>query len=193
MKRPSTAVAAFIGVCATLPVVAEVLTETAADSGARSWILRDDPLELRLQQLTLDQTRAFYLGRGFDAAETERIAHGCVFQTVVRNTGASGNIVLDLTRWRLETTGGSRPIKLKREWDREFEARGIPPSARIAFRWATFPTEQQFDPSDYNWGMTTFGLPPGSRFDLSLQWRVDEQPRQALIESMICAEETETP
>lgn len=187
------AVAGLIGLCAIPPGAAGVLTETAADSGARSWILRDGPLELRLTQLTLDQTRAFYLGRGFDAAEAERIAHGCVFQTVVRNVGAAGRVDVDLARWRLETAGGRRPIKLKREWDREFEARGTPPSARIAFRWATFPTEQSFDSSDYNWGMTTFGLPPGSSFDLALRWQVDGQPQQALIESMVCAEETETP
>ena len=192
MKRLAAA-AALIGLCATLPAAAEVLTETAADSGARSWILRDSPLELRLQQLTLDQTRAFYLGRGFDAAEAERIAHGCVFQTVARNIGAAGSIALDLAQWRLETADGPRPIKLKHAWDQEFEARGTPPSARIAFRWATFPTEQSFDPSDYNWGMTTFGLPPGSSFDLSLQWRVDGHPQQALIKSMVCAEETEPP
>jgi len=193
MKRLAAAATTLIGLCATLPAAAEVLTETAADSGARSWILRDGPLELRLQQLTLDQTRAFYLGRGFDAAAAERIAHGCVFQTVARNIGAAGSVALDLAHWRLETAGGPRPIKLKHEWDQEFEAGGTPPSARIAFRWATFPTEQSFDPSDYNWGMTTFGLPPGSSFDLSLQWRVDGHPQQALIKSMSCAEETETP
>ncbi len=192
MKRLA-ATTTLIGLCTTLPAAAEVLTETVVDSGARSWVLRDGPLELRLQQLTLDQIRAFYLGRGFDAAEAERIAHGCVFQTVARNIGTAGSIALNLAHWRLETAGGPRPIKLKREWNQEFQARGTPPSARIAFRWATFPTEQSFDPSDYNWGMTTFGLPPGTRFDLALQWWVDGQPQQTLIKSMSCAEETEPP
>lgn len=192
MKRISAA-AALIGLYAILSAAADVATETAADTGARSWILRDGPLELRLQQLTLDQTRAFYLGRGFNAAEAERISLGCVFQTIARNIGTEGSIALDLARWRLMTASGPRPIKLKREWDREFEARGTPPAARIAFRWATFPTEQSFNPSDYNWGMTTFGLPPGSRFDLSLHWRIDGQPREAFIKSMSCAEETAPP
>jgi len=49
-------------------------------------------------------------------------------------------------------------------------------AARIAFRWATFPTEQTFDAGgDYNWGMISIGLTPGDKFDLKVNWTEDKQ------------------
>ena len=193
MERSSTVTAAFVMLCTLHVGATELTTGTVAESGVRNWTLRDSPLEIKLQQLTLDQTRAFYLGRGFTAAEADRIALGCVFQTVVRNIGTKGTVTLNLARWRLQYAGAIRPIKLKQEWDREFEVAGSSNAARIAFRWATFPTEQEFEPTDYNWGMTTFGLPPGSLFDLTLHWLVDGEPNQALIQSVQCAGESMSP
>ena len=193
MNPIGLAAAALIGLSAVPPAVAEVVTETDAETGARSWTMREAPLELLFKQLTLDQVRAFYLGREFDAVEADRIAHGCVFQTVARNIGSTGGITLDQKLWRLKTADRLLPIKLKEEWDREFAARGVSTAARIAFRWATFPTEQVFGTSDYIWGMTTFGLPPHSKFDLQLQWEVDGQSREAWVRSMECSGESEPP
>ena len=113
MERSGTAVAILAVLCALHVAAAELATGTVAETGVRNWTLHDPPLELKLQQLTLDQARAFYLGRGFTAAKAERIALGCVFQTVVRNSGRAGTITLDLAQWRLQNSGNTRPIKLK--------------------------------------------------------------------------------
>jgi hypothetical protein len=51
------------------------------------------------------------------------------------------------------------------------------------------PTCQHFEPGDYNWGMTSYGLPPGSRFDLKLKIELDGKPVEALIEGLQCAPE----
>ena len=51
------------------------------------------------------------------------------------------------------------------------------------------PTRQHFEPGDYNWGMTSYGLPPGSRFDLRLRITVGGKPLEALVEGLECAPE----
>ena len=58
---------------------------------------------------------------------------------------------------------------------------------RVAFRWATFPTQQSFEAGgDYNWGMISFGLPPGSVFDLQLVWRQDNIVKTQWIKQIEC-------
>ena len=176
-----------------LPAVAEVL-HGRDENDLQSWELRQGALSLKLIQRTPDQTRAFFLARGFPRETANDIATACVLQTIGRNLGGTEKPVslgYDLHDWRVRYKGELRPIRLKEDWAEAWKSHPeIPEAARIAFRWATFPTRQQFEPGgDYNWGMTSFGLPPGSRFDLQLRWRENGQPKSAWIENLQCPQD----
>ncbi len=165
---------------------------TDPDTGLSSWKLSAPPFELELVQRLPDQTRAFFLARGFPRDVTERIARACVFQTIGRNIGEPGrspSVRIDLHEWRVHTDEGKRPLLLKELWLEQWARNGaVDRSGRIAFRWATFPTEQAFEPrGDYNWGMITFGPEPGTRFDLKVVWHEGDRLRSAWIEDLECA------
>jgi len=171
------------------------VTRETDEYGLQSWHLEQGALSLKLIQRLPDQTRAFFLARGFPKAVADDIALSCVLQTIGRNRSTPDQPVslgYDLHDWRLRLPDGSRRhIRFKEDWDAAWNGDPeIPQAARIAFRWATFPTTQQFEPGgDYNWGMTSFGLPPGSRFDLELQWQENGRPQSALIEDITCPQD----
>ena len=172
-------------------VAAEVSTDVDPDSGLARWHFRDGALSLELVQRLPDQTRAFFLGRGFDADSADRFARACVFQAIVRNStpaDAPGpTLEIDLGQWHIEPGNGpEKPLPLESEWQQAWVASGQLERARIAFRWALFPTLQVFHPGDYNWGMIPFGPAPGSRIDVDLEWHEDGHPRQGGIQGVEC-------
>jgi peroxiredoxin len=79
---------------------AEVSTGRDADSGRLSWTWAGDGVSIQLVQLLPDQTRAFFIGRGFDRAAADRIGRACVFQTIFRNDGEQA-VQYDLSGWTL--------------------------------------------------------------------------------------------
>jgi hypothetical protein len=170
------------------PLSASAGVEEGVDPNTdlRSWAWREQGVSLELKQILPDQTRAFFLGRGFSAEAADRIGLACVFQTIFRNGGERA-IDYDLKDWSLLQRGERRPLRTREVWDAEWEAGGIGQGPRIAFRWALLPTVQHFEPGDYNWGMTSFGLAPGERFDLSMGVRMGGRPITATIEGVICA------
>lgn len=178
------------GFLSAAPGFARVMQHIDPENGLKSWRLDKDGFELELIQRLPDQTRGFFLARGFPPEVADQIGKGCVFQTIVRNTADAANpVTLDLTQWRLHQGGPAMPIKLKEDWLKAWLQGAVPDAARTAFRWALFPTEQTFAPGDYAWGMTSFGLPPGSRFDLTLVWVAAGQTRSVVMQNMQCPED----
>jgi len=167
-------------------ISAEVETGHDPDTGLASWTWHHEEVSIQLVQRLPDQTRAFFLARGFSAAAAELIGGACVFQTIFRNDGERP-VSYDLGEWMIHHNGEDRGLRTRGVWDREWQARGIDQPARIAFRWSLLPTVQRFEPGDYNWGMTSFGLPPGERFDLSLRISLDGQQVADKIPAIICA------
>ena len=166
------------------------------EAGLPYWAWESPPVEIRLIQRLPDQTRGFFLARGFSSAAADRIARSCIFQSIQRNRagGADAPVLgVDLTQWRILLADGqgstARSLALKEEWDREWVAAGESDRARVAFRWSLFPTRQTFRGGDYNWGMVSLGLPPGTHFDLRLAWTLDGEPQEALLRGLICAPE----
>lgn len=159
-------------------------------TGLGNWSLIDHELHLQLIQRLPDQTRAFFLARGFSPSIANEIATQCVFQTIVRHNLVEKNtkaITLPLPEWRIIHNNQQRQIKLKEQWDKQWTAEDVSMASRLAFRWATFPTEQTFEPTgDNNWGMISFGLPPGTTFTLIVKWRVGKQHRSAKVEAIQC-------
>ncbi len=194
---PKTALASTLAasaLVATLPTLGDI--ETRRDeNGLKSWTLRDGALELQLIQRLPDQTRAFFLARGFPSAEADRIARACVFQIIGKNVATASDphdLRIDLRQWRIRYSDGTAPIKLKERWAQEWPDE-VPQAARIAFRWATFPTDQVYHPADdHNWGMASLGPPPGSRVDLKVVWYQDGVKKQATVEDVICPVDLET-
>jgi hypothetical protein len=167
-------------------VSAEVVTGEDPDTGLLSWAWRHQGVSVELVQRLPDQTRAFFLGRGFGGEAADLIGRSCVFQTIFRNDGQRP-VAYDLADWSVRRGGEDTGLLTREVWDRQWEARDVGQAQRIAFRWSLLPTVQRFESGDYNWGMTSFGLPPGERFDLSLTVSLDGTPITAEIPKVVCA------
>ncbi len=164
-------------------------------SGLSVWTFNDNGLELTLKQAFPEQIRAFYLARGFPKATAEKIAKSCMFQTIVKNSLQKGDpIHMDQTLWQVKTNKQTRGIKLKSIWDKEWKNnKQIKHSARLAYRWATFPTKQTFEPKgDYNWGMTCFDLQPGTKFAVEVVWKLGDTQKSAWVDDLSCAQDSNT-
>ncbi len=168
---------------------ATVVRSADEETGLVKWHFTSDDLEIELIQRLPDQTRGFFLARGFSSEVTDEIATSCVLQTIVRNRGLAGAgvpIVIDLGQWRMVQAGRSGGIRLKEAWIASWPEDRVSEAARLAFRWATFPTTQEFLPGDYNWGMTAYGLPPGAVFDLNVVWQQGGQTQDGWIRGIEC-------
>lgn len=169
---------------------AEVTTGVDEVAGLPYWELREPGMSLRLVQRHPDQTRAFFLARGFSTTEVELIAQSCVFQTVFRNMApadSKGVLEYDLRTWRVHTGEQSQTMRMREDWAQIWASKDVAKPARIAFEWALFPTQQVYHPGDYNWGMSVFGLPSDSRFDLMLNWQQFGTVHNARIPNIHCA------
>ncbi len=177
-----------------LPLLALAQTQRRVDpqTGLVGWKLQQGHFELEVVQRLPDQTRAFFLARGFPGAEADRVAVHCVMQTIVRNTGQPGEapaIRVNLNEWRVMHKGVIRPLRHKEAWLAEWANNDrVPKAAQLAFRWSTLPTEQTYEPrGDYNWGMTLYDLPPGESFDLYVVWHAGERRHAAWLRGVQCA------
>lgn len=157
-----------------------------AATGAETWRVQAHGVTLRLTQILPDQARAFYLNRGFKAEDVEPYATACVYMTVLRNDAAPGGLHFRLADWRVRASGEERSPRPVEDWMALWQTRGLSEPARIAFRWAQFPPEQEYEPGEWNQGMLAVGLTPGSRFDLLARWRVGEQIYEGVLTDVRC-------
>jgi hypothetical protein len=174
------------------PVSAKGTVLTGTDEGAQLpfWEWRSDTVSLRLVQRLPDQTRAFFMARGFNKQHAEQIAQSCIFQTVYKNIAPATSqriIKYDLSNWRVLHNGKVQTLKLRESWEEEWRSKNVPPSAVIAFTWSLIPTQQSYQPQDYNWGMTAYNLPPGTRFDLKMVWTQEGVEHTDVIKNIECA------
>ena len=160
------------------------------------WQLRAEAMTFRLVQRLPDQTRAYFSGRGFSKKDTEFIAGHCFFQTIFTNTASTDNqhlLQYDASKWLVLYKNKLQPLVLREDWQTLWQQRKAKESQRIAFNWSLLPTRQQYQPSDYNWGMTVFKLPHGATFDLKLFWTLDGKEQNAKIERLQCAKDVYIP
>jgi hypothetical protein len=175
------------GVSSALGVAwAEVATGIDEETGLKSWAWHTNGVSVQLVQRLPDQTRAFFMGRGFSAEAADIIGQACVFQTIFRNDSKQA-VSYDLGKWEVIHQNNRLPLQVRETWDGRWQTLGVSQSARIAFRWSLLPTRQRFEPGDYNWGMTSFGLVPGERFDLALTIDHGGYPVNARILAVECA------
>lgn len=174
---------------------AEVTTGIDEQAQLPYWQLDDDMMSLRLVQRLPIQSRAFFLARGFTHEQAARIADSCVFQTVFRNrshqTDHPSPLRYRLDDWIVHHGGGEQGLATREYWAGIWEREGVAKPVRLAFEWALYPTVQEYQPGDYNWGMSLFNLKPGSRFDLEVHWEQSGERHSAVIPGMRCAMDTD--
>jgi hypothetical protein len=179
----------------SLAAAVTLSTGVDAQAGLPYWQIEDEGMSLRLVQRMPDQSRAFFMARGFSAEQVEQVAGRCVFQTVFRNLSHTRNSSpLHYTQlgWQVRGPEGSAAIMTRERWKTLWVEQGAPSAARIAFEWSLLPTEQTYEPGDYNWGMTMIDLPPGTAFDLELVWEQFGETRATTIEELQCATDLPT-
>lgn len=179
---------ALMWLTATMPgwVSAAIITSADEQTGLRTWEWRETGFSIQLVQRLPDQTRAFFQGRGFNSADADYIAKACVFQTIFRNDG-NRPLNYSLEDWRISYQGEHRRLLTREGWNEKWRDSEPSQAARIALHWALLPTRQQFAPGDYNWGMTSFDLPPGESFDLDLVLALDGNSITQTITGIVCA------
>lgn len=169
---------------------AQVTNGTDESTKLPFWELNQGNVTFRLVQRLPDQSRGFFEARGFKKPDAELIAQSCVFQTIIKNNAdATSTVVVsyDASDWRIENNGQTRSLILREEWEKIWHKRKVSEAAKIAFEWALIPTKQRYLPQDYNWGMTLYGLAPGSKFNLKLTWSENGKQQSASINDITCA------
>ena len=167
-------------------VAAEVIVSKEEQTNLNIWEWREAGISIQLIQRTPDQTRAFFQARDFSSPDSDIIAKTCVFQIIFRNDGDQ-SLSYNLNDWQVSNQGNQHSVLTREHWNKIWEQSEASQAAQIAFRWALIPTKQQFEPGDYNWGMTSFGLPPGEIFDLTLQVTVGGNTISGNIADIVCA------
>jgi hypothetical protein len=107
--------------------------------------------------------------------------------TVLRNDGAPGEVAFRLADWRVVAGGKEKPPLQMEEWMAVWQSLGLAEPARIAFRWAQFPPEQEYAPGEWNQGMLSTGLAPDARFDLIARWSVAGRTYEGKLDNVRCA------
>jgi hypothetical protein len=184
-----------LAACAPVCAQGDITTGIDAEANLPYWEYTAPGMSVRLVQRLPDQTRAFFMARGFGRDAVERIARSCVFQTVFQNTSnasAPDALEYDLRDWVVQSGERRQRMMTREDWAAIWAEQGAPKPARIAFEWALFPTRQTYNPGDYNWGMSIFGLEPGNHFDLTLVWTQYGERHTARIEELRCAPDSPT-
>jgi hypothetical protein len=185
--RTASATVTVVAVLGGSPSSAEPV-RVDSETGAATYETQAHGVNVSLTQLLPDQVRAFYVARGFDLDDADVFAEACVYMTVLRNDTAPGELDFRLSDWEVEHKGETRALPPLDDWLAQWEARGVPDSARLAFRWAQFPAEQSYAPGEWNQGMLATGLPPGSRFDLIARWTIADQTYEGRLDDVRCTD-----
>lgn len=167
--------------CASVVGAADVKTQpSSATQAARGGIT------VKATALTQDSARAFYQARGFSYDAITPYAEACGFAFEFRNTGKTV-VQVKLADWSAAGKAGSTRFTLPDEWDAEWVRRGATEPARIAFRWAQFPTEQEFAPGDWIMGMAALERRIAGPFRLILHFSDKSRQHEIAIDNVTCA------
>jgi len=160
-------------------------------TGLKSWLWDNNGFYLELTQRLPDQTRGYFESRGFDRASTEIAGTSCIFQTMIKNSGTDPSVVItaDLNEWQVISGEMKKSMLLREYWQKLWLDRNQSESAKIAFEWSLLPTKVEYKINDYNWGMSGYGLPPGSHFDLEFSWYSNGEKFSGRINDVVCPDD----
>ncbi|MBL3590034.1 MAG: hypothetical protein JMN24_09610 [gamma proteobacterium endosymbiont of Lamellibrachia anaximandri] len=181
----------------TASAAGSATTGSDPETGLAFWRYEAEGILFELNQRLPDQTRAFFQARGFDTDTANQFATSCVFQSRLLNTAVAGGASLqfNLNEWRVISGNKSSSMATTDDWMPRWKKQSIGQAARIAFKWSLLPSEQTYAPGDYNWGMTSYDQPPGTRFNLTLVWHREGKRESATIRNIECPADSpqETP
>jgi len=190
---PALFIIVFSILSSTQTVADESVIERGEDpeTGLKHWLFDNNGFYLKLTQRLPDQTRAYFEARGFDQDSVEIAATSCLFQTMIKNTGKDFGVTVnaELSDWKVVSGGNSKSMLLREYWQKLWLDRKQSQSARVAFEWSLLPSRMKYDVNDYNWGMSSYGLPPGSRFDLLFSWTRKGIKYNGKISDVICPDD----
>lgn len=157
-------------------------------TGITTWEINTQGVNFSLTQILPEQARAFYVNRGFTLQQSESFASSCVYMTVMRNENAAGTVHFIKGNWSVVTNKKSHPLVSVESWVKKLKKQKVNKQALLAFRWAQFPPEQEFEPGgDWNQGMLSIGLPAGRLFDLVVRWDINGKPYETKLLGVHCA------
>lgn len=168
----------------------EALQSIDIDSatGVKTWETHAHGVHLLLRQILPEQAQAFYLNRGFTLQQVEAYTSSCIYMAVLRNDNAPGAIHFISNDWSVLVDGKPHALVSVDSWVQRLTNDKVKKSALVAFRWAQFPPEQEYAPGgDWNQGMLSVGLPPGTRFDVIANWDLDGKMYAAKLQGVQCA------
>lgn len=151
-----------------------------------SWNAARNGVEIKVSALKREQSAAFYQARGFAAETVAPYTAACGFAFELRNTGKS-SVRLRLADWRAAGKAGGARFTLPDDWDAEWQRRGATEPARVAFRWAQFPAEQEFAPGDWIMGMATLERRLAGPFRLTLRFSEKQRQHEIALDNVTCA------
>ncbi len=163
---------------------ADAANDADSDAEIREW--SGDGISVLVKPLAADPVQAFLLGRGFASDKARSYASYCVFRVVLRYA-ADAPMHYDLRDWSIKSESGRTLLLKPREaWLQEWQSAPPRAAARMGFEFSQLPTRQTLAKGDTVLGMSAVPLPPGSRFDLLLNWTVAGKSQNAIIEGIRC-------
>jgi hypothetical protein len=143
---------------------------------------------------TVDQTAAFYSGRGFPPAMIGRFTDVCFITVGMRHT-RDDVVWLEPARWRVRDAHGGAVTRLDRAyWDRQWDALAAPRASRATFGWTLLPESRDMQPGESVGGNITVRRPVGP---LSIEFHFltgkskDGTDVVARIDGLLCQEANE--
>lgn len=140
-------------------------------------------LQVEVKALDREQVRAFYSARGFSAVALKPYADACILAFTLRNDTTT-TMSYRLADWK----AGDIPFTAVEIWDERWAKAGVPQPARIAFRWAQLPPEQEFSPGDWIMGMAALSARPKGPFRLTVRYQDDKEQHEFATESLRCTD-----
>ncbi|MBF0193075.1 MAG: hypothetical protein HQL71_00900 [Magnetococcales bacterium] len=155
-----------------------------------------DNLRLELRPFAVNTSEAFLQARGFSQDQAKAVAKkACIHKLEIHNTATNAEniaIIIDLKKWIVITSANppTHPPAVREVWPKRWQntfAKNMPNKrAKIAFKWALFPTYQVFWPADYNWGLIAFDLEANTEFKLQIQFKIDEKIYKKTFKNLRC-------
>jgi len=157
-------------------------------TGAGTWSISRDGVHFSLTQILPEQAKAFYVNRGFTLQQIEPYISSCVYMAVLRNDNAAGTIHFISKNWPVQFNGKPHSLLPVNEWVKKLTTKTTKQSSLVAFRWAQFPPEQEYEPGgDWNQGMLSIGLPASSQFTITARWDIKGKAYEATLQGVQCA------
>ncbi len=164
-------------------------TQIDSDTGAVTSKIQVHGVSFSLTQLLPEQVLAFYVNRGFTIKQIDSYASSCVYMTVLRNDNAPGTIHFISHNWKVLVDGKPHSLVSVDNWEQQLTTKNTSKAALVAFRWAQFPPEHEYEPGgDWNQGMLSIGLPASSQFDIIARWDIEGKNYEATLRGIHCAQ-----